>query len=111
MTTAKKVFKYMPATKNDSTIKKNAESGLFMSVSGCSFCRSSFKCSTFNAHHYKYNAELGYGASEYMTAALALERVCLIVFCGTTVALTAAFFIYGYKQQEPALEIEHHIDF
>lgn len=39
--------------------------------------------------------------SEYLIAAIALERLCLILFCSGTVLLAAVFFIYGFSLQEP----------
>lgn len=38
--------------------------------------------------------------SDYFAAALALERLCLIIFCAATCAFSAAFFLYGFSVQE-----------
>lgn len=79
------------------------EPGLFVKV-GCSLCRSPDGCTNHSEVENDLNAdgkcEESESESEFMIAALALERLCLIIFCGATAALASAFFIYGYTLQE-----------
>lgn len=41
---------------------------------------------------------------QFIIAALLLERLCLIFFCSATIAVSVAFFIYGYMLQAVFVE-------
>lgn len=67
---------------------------------GCSLCGSPTRRSSHSEGDNEATTLEASKESNFMAAALAFERLCLILFCGATAALSIAFFIYVHMLQE-----------